>query len=189
MHRFIFLAGFILLSQLAFSHGGGLNPQGCHNETSTGDYHCHKLTNKANIPKTTSKSSTYNRSDFKYRSYKPNSSKGYYTGLICMSIDVDHVVSLKDAYESGAYSWTAEQKFNFSNDRENHVPSCHDVNRSKGSAGPKDFLRLSQDGQGLDFEIVNFCAYIEKYYAIKLKYGLSFTSNHKKLFTDCGLHI
>ena len=26
----------------AFAHGGGLNAQGCHNNTKTGHYHCHK---------------------------------------------------------------------------------------------------------------------------------------------------
>ena len=26
----------------AFAHGGGLNKDGCHNETATGSYHCHR---------------------------------------------------------------------------------------------------------------------------------------------------
>lgn len=26
----------------AFSHGGGLNAEGCHNNRKTGDYHCHR---------------------------------------------------------------------------------------------------------------------------------------------------
>jgi hypothetical protein len=30
------------LSTYSFSHGGGLNAQGCHNETATGGYHCHR---------------------------------------------------------------------------------------------------------------------------------------------------
>ena len=35
----------ILIASLpfnVFSHGGGLNKQGCHNNRSTGDYHCHR---------------------------------------------------------------------------------------------------------------------------------------------------
>ena len=28
----------------AYSHSGGLNKQGCHNNRTTGDYHCHKAT-------------------------------------------------------------------------------------------------------------------------------------------------
>ena len=36
-------AAFILLPlQDALSHGGGLNQDGCHNETATGGYHCHR---------------------------------------------------------------------------------------------------------------------------------------------------
>ena len=36
-------AAFILLPlQDALAHGGGLNSQGCHNETATGGYHCHR---------------------------------------------------------------------------------------------------------------------------------------------------
>ena len=36
----ILLAFFFPLK--AYSHGGGLNKQGCHNNRSTGDYHCHR---------------------------------------------------------------------------------------------------------------------------------------------------
>ena len=39
---------FIFLSSDVFSHGGGLNKEGCHNNRSTGDYHCHRGTNSKN---------------------------------------------------------------------------------------------------------------------------------------------
>ena len=64
-----------------------------------------------------------------------------------------------------------------SSDRSNHVPSCGRVNSSKGSDGPSDFLRRSRDGNGLEYEIVKFCEYVQRYYAVKIKYGLSFSSN------------
>ena len=35
----IFIFSFTLK---AYSHGGGLNKSGCHNNRSTGDYHCHR---------------------------------------------------------------------------------------------------------------------------------------------------
>ena len=44
----------------------------------------------------------YNRSDFNYQSYKVNTSIGFYTNQTCDFIDIDHIVSLKDAY----YNWT-----------------------------------------------------------------------------------
>jgi len=38
---FIFLLP-LLTTQISFGHSGGLNSQGCHNNTKTGDYHCHR---------------------------------------------------------------------------------------------------------------------------------------------------
>ena len=131
----------------------------------------------------------YDRSDFNYRSYKPNTDVGFYTGKTCDFINIDHVVSLKDAYESGAANWSASKKEAFANDRRNHVPSCGRVNSSKGSAVPKDFLRRSRDGKGLDYQIVSWCEYVIKYHTVKIKYGLSFGPNNGKLFRDCDVVI
>ena len=129
----------------------------------------------------------YDRKDFNYQNYKPNTFIGFYTNKTCDLINIDHIVSLKDAYESGAASWSASRKKGFANDRSNHVPSCGRVNSSKGSEGPSDFLRRSRDGIGLEYEIVRFCEYVQKYYAVKVKHGLSFGSNKKRPFEDCGL--
>ncbi len=131
----------------------------------------------------------YDRKDFNYRSYKPNTSIGFYTGKTCDLINIDHVVSLKDAYDSGAASWGASKKESFANDRSNHVPSCGRVNSSKGSAGPSDFLRRSNDGKGLEYEMVRFCEYVQKYYAVKVKYGLSLQSNSKSIFASCSISL
>ena len=68
------------------------------------------------------------------------------------------------------------------------MPSCGRVNSSKGSEGPSDFLRRSRDGRGLEYEIVRFCEYVQKYYAVKVKYGLSFNSNKKRPFEGCGIN-
>ena len=39
----IFLITLLLIfSEISSAHGGGLNKQGCHNETKTGGYHCHR---------------------------------------------------------------------------------------------------------------------------------------------------
>ena len=132
---------------------------------------------------------SYDRKDFSYRSYKPNTSIGFYTNKTCDFINIDHIVSLKDAYESGGSSWSDSKKESFANDRSNHVPSCGRVNSSKGSEGPSDFLRRSRDGRGLEYEIVRFCEYVQKYYAVKVKYGLSLVSNDKKTFGRCGLSL
>jgi hypothetical protein len=132
---------------------------------------------------------TYDRKDFNYRSYKPNTAIGFYTNKACDFINIDHIVSLKDAYESGASYWSASKKKAFANDRSNHVPSCGRVNSSKGSEGPSDFLHRSRDGRGLEYEIVRFCEYVQKYYAVKVKYGLSFKGNEMHPFEGCGISI
>ena len=136
-----------------------------------------------------SSADSYDRKEFNYRSYKPNTSIGFYTNKTCDFINIDHIVSLKDAYESGAASWSDSRKASFANDTFNHVPSCGRVNSSKGSEGPSDFLRRSRDGRGLEYEIVRFCEYVQKYYAVKVKYGLSLISNDKKVFGRCGLNL
>ena len=135
----------------------------------------------------TSYAEGYDRSAFNFHSYKPNASIGFYTNQTCDFINIDHVVSLKDAYDSGAASWGAPKKESFANDRDNHVPSCGRVNSSKGSAGPSDFLRRSNDGKGLEYEIVRFCEYVQKYYAVKVKYGLSLRGNGENIFTTCAI--
>ena len=127
----------------------------------------------------------YDRSDFNYRSYKPNTDVGFYTGKTCDFINIDHIVSLKDAHESGAASWSDSKKQTFANDRRNHVPSCGRVNSSKGSAAPKDFLRRSRDGRGLDYKIMRWCEYVAIYKAVKTKYQLTFANNDRKLLSDC----
>ena len=131
----------------------------------------------------------YDRKDFNYRSYKPNTAIGFYTGKACDFINIDHVVSLKDAHDSGAASWSDSKKQTFANDRRNHVPSCGRVNSSKGSAVPKDFLRRSRDGKGLDYKIVRWCEYVTKYHAVKIKYGLSFRANNRQIFSSCDFEI
>jgi 5-methylcytosine-specific restriction endonuclease McrA len=176
----------ICFSEFAFSHGGGLTSEGCHNERKTGGYHCHRSKAVATMPHTT-KGASYKRVDFNYRSYKPKTSIGFYTNKSCDIINIDHVVSLKDAYDSGAYLWDGPKKEAFANDRFNHVPSCSRINSSKGSEGPTDFLRRSTDGRGLDYEIVRFCEYVKKYYQVKKKYGLSFDGNNTSQLKNCGV--
>jgi len=129
----------------------------------------------------------YNRSDFNFHSYKPDTSIGFYTNQSCDFINIDHVVSLRDAYDSGAASWRDSKKETFANDRLNHVPSCARVNSSKGSEGPSDFFRRRNDGKGLEYEIVRFCEYVETYHAVKVKYGLSLRGNSAKTFESCGI--
>jgi len=184
---FLFLS--LIMSLGVYGHGGGLNAEGCHNERKTGGYHCHRSTSYNNTPQENPSIKPYNRGEFNYRSYSPTVAIGFYTGQRCSSINIDHIVSLKDAHESGAYNWSPRQKAIFGNDRDNHVPSCREINSSKGSAVPSDFLKRSRDGKGLDYKIIRFCDYVARYYSVKSKYGLSFAVNSNETFSDCGIKI
>tara|TARA_B100001115_G_scaffold63572_1_gene47122 strand:- start:634 stop:963 length:330 start_codon:yes stop_codon:yes gene_type:complete len=103
--------------------------------------------------------------------------------------NTDHVVSLKDAHESGGFNWSSFKKARFANDKSNHVPSCKRINSSKGSSTPKDFFRKSGDGRGMDYEIKNRCAYVEIYFKVKKKYNLTFTNNAPEVFAQCGIAL
>ena len=50
-----------------------------------------------------------------------------------------------------------------------------------------DFLRRSRDGRGLEYEVVRFCEYVQKYYAVKVKYELSLKGNEMHPFEGCGI--
>jgi len=139
------------------------------------------------ITQSTCAEGDYSRSDFNYQSYEPNTSIGFYTGRTCFAIDIDHVVSLKDAYDTGGASWSLSKKQSFANDKANHVPSCASVNRSKSASTPSEFLRKSHDGKGLEYEIVTFCEYVGIYHSVKLKYELSFDGNIRDTFKKCGI--
>ena len=63
------------------------------------------------------------------------------------------------------------------------------MNSSKGSAGPSDFLRRRHAGNGLEYKIVRFCEYVQKYYSVKVKYGFSLEDNDSATFERCGIPI
>ena len=140
---------FFFNINLVVSHGGGLTSESCHNNRKVGEYHCHKKKQKVykeNLQyekKQKSYSGKYNRKSFQYKSYPPNTDIGFYTLLRC-DTNIDHVVALKDAHDSGADFWNKSLKERFANDKANHVPSCSIVNSSKGASTPLDFLRKSQ---------------------------------------------
>ena len=192
----------VLTPTYAYTHGGGLNSEGCHNNRKTGDYHCHRGSEanspvRSKIDQTDSRPlmpdslaviGAYDRDLYGFKSYPTTTNRGFYTGIRC-NTNVDHVVSLKDAHVSGAERWAASERIQFANDRLNHVPSCNNINSSKSASTPSDFLRKSSDGRGAEYTIQSLCAYLGIYYQVKRKYLLSFSNNDPELFRTCGLEI
>lgn len=66
-----------------------------------------------------------------------------YTGIrgpaIGSKLDIDHVVSLSDAWRSGAWSWSRSRRVQFSNDLSNLIATNLTQNRRKGDQGPADW--------------------------------------------------
>ncbi len=112
----------------------------------------------------------------------------FYRGSTTCNLQADHVVSLKDAHDSGASLFSPAEKQRFANDPENLVPACADVNQMKGARPPKDFWRLSNDNKGveIDWNLHLWCRYVHRYYYIKAKYNLSFANNDTEIFKRCS---
>lgn len=67
----------------------------------------------------------------------------FYSGEVLTDpglIDIDHVVSVKEAYDLGGSSWSRRRRSAFYNDRLNLVVTSRHTNRSKGADGPKDWV-------------------------------------------------
>jgi 5-methylcytosine-specific restriction endonuclease McrA len=80
-------------------------------------------------------------------------------------MDIDHIVPLKYAWDHGADKWNIGKRTAFANDPFNLLAVSYDVNRSKGSKGPKEWLPPN----------MRFVpAYIEWFSCICDKYGLTY---------------
>ena len=85
------------------------------------------------------------------------------------ALEVDHTVALANAWRSGAWSWTREQRFAFANDLTHNghliaIPSAE--NQSKADDGP-DVWRPPLG--------TTWCAYARVWTAIKARWNLSAT--------------
>lgn len=88
---------------------------------------------------------------------------------------IDHIVSLKDAWESGAYRWSFEQRLQFANDRDNLLVTDQRTNTTKSDKGPDEWLPPK-----------GVCNYINKYVIIKDKYGLEFSAEQDRAIQKTG---
>ncbi|MDQ3763366.1 MAG: HNH endonuclease family protein [Actinomycetota bacterium] len=91
-----------------------------------------------------------------------------YTGLVINpnDADVDHVVSLADAWRSGAWEWTRAQRIRFANDQGNLIATLTSVNRDKGDDDPTQWAPPDPAGR---------CAYARIYRAAKQRWALTLT--------------
>lgn len=101
-----------------------------------------------------------------------------YTGRVFTDpsiLDVDHMVALKDAHDSGGYAWDAERKKAFANDlsNPNHLIAVYrSANRSKGSRGPDEWLPTNAAYR---------CEYIKQWSTVKTKWNLTMSDAEARM--------
>ncbi len=86
-------------------------------------------------------------------------------------IDIDHVVALKEAWDSGAWAWSAAQRKAFANDTSDSrtlLAVTDSVNQSKSDKDPSNWLPPLQSYT---------CTYLGNWIAVKVRWGLSMDSS------------
>ncbi len=101
-----------------------------------------------------------------------------YTGTPIDTCNVDHVVALREAHESGGWDWPQSQKQRFSRDPANHVASRACVNQSKGADdifewSDADISSSSACGGGYRVTETGRCFMALTSVAVKADWGLS----------------
>jgi hypothetical protein len=93
-------------------------------------------------------------------------------------VDVDHVIPLKHAHESGGYLWASDKKEHFANDPDNLVLTNRKYNRQKGAKTIAEWLPVQ-----IDYA----CKYVANWFRLKRKYRLNVTKEElrtKSLLID-----
>lgn len=78
-------------------------------------------------------------------------------------VDIDHLIPLKHANDSGGARWSRAQKEKFANDPENLVITNRSYNRQKGAKTISQWLPVHKRYA---------CKYIKDWFKLKKKYGL-----------------
>jgi len=86
-------------------------------------------------------------------------------------IDIDHVVALKEAWDSGAWAWSAAQRKAYANDTSDNrtlLAVTDSVNQSKSDRDPSNWLPPLQSYT---------CTYLGNWIAVKVRWNLSMDSS------------
>jgi len=81
-------------------------------------------------------------------------------------IDIDHLVALKEAWDSGAWEWTVDQRIAYGNDTTDSrtlAAVSASSNRAKGDADPSNWLPTAN----------TVCSYIGDWIAVKARWQLT----------------
>ena len=81
--------------------------------------------------------------------------------------DVDHLVPLADAFDSGGWQWNASKRRQFANNQDELVVASASSNRSKGADSPDQWRPSNR---------ASWCAYATGWVAVKVTWGLTATT-------------
>lgn len=93
-------------------------------------------------------------------------------------LDIDHLVPLAEAWRSGAWKWTSEERERFANDLDEPgalIAVTLNLNRSKGDKDISQWLPP-----------LFKCQYLESWVNVKMKYGLFADANEAEAIRDVG---
>lgn len=85
-------------------------------------------------------------------------------------VDIDHMVPLKEVWDSGGWAWTAAQRLAYANDLTDDrtlIAVTDNVNQSKGDRDPAEWMPP---------RTAYWCTYASEWVAIKARWGLSIDS-------------
>ena len=89
-------------------------------------------------------------------------------------IDIDHVVSLSDAWQKGAFAWSEARRTRFANDPLNLLAVDYSANRQKGDSDAASWLPANRGYR---------CPFVARQVAVKARYGLWVTAAEKAAVT------
>ena len=93
-------------------------------------------------------------------------------------LDIDHMVPLAEAWDSGARSWSSTKRESYANDlgdSRSLVGVTDNVNQTKGDQDVAEWLPQ-----------YDRCRYLREYVAVKLRWRLSVDSAEKSAMTSLG---
>nr|WP_224273536.1 DUF1524 domain-containing protein [Nocardioides lacusdianchii] len=103
----------------------------------------------------------------------------YWQGHVSL-IDIDHIVSLGNAWATGAFGWPIKKRAAFANDPLNLLPTDAGANRQKGDGDAATWLPANKPYR---------CEYVSRQVAVKAKYDLWVTSAEQaaiqRVLTPC----
>jgi hypothetical protein len=98
------------------------------------------------------------------------------TWTVASDLDIDHLVPLAEAWDSGADAWTTSRRQSFANDltRPQLLAVTDDVNQAKGDKDPAEWMPSRTDYR---------CIYVRAWVQVKYYYDLSVDSAEKSALT------